>query len=413
MSAALPVRVTLALGVLAALTAGCSKHETAPTAPPVAVAPVLQVSPPERSIRVPTESDVVVDFAVDVDESTLLATTLFLKVDTRRFAYTFDWSASARRLTIHPTGGLVVGRTYTVEFTDRVRKTDGTSVFPAGWKFQFTTLSIRPFRTPMPEDGATWQSKFIRLRWDETEPEAGLVTYTLFVSTDSALVATRAAPSVGLTGGRWIPTTAWAMGRTSYWSIRGANLRTGEVLEGPVWSFRTVPVDAPQDSSRVLPTLEWASTSASLLRCNYIDLTVSPSTNNFIQWRTEAVPNDLRIARVDFVIAGNPAYTTGTAISLRESDRPLDACAILYPGPPYPKPGVLATASAGGQGLYLFRGDALSARLEATLRDGDGNGYMFVGGPTTTVSFTIRDPGLPGLGALRVVTYLPPPGARP
>lgn len=399
MTRAAAVRAALLLAVLGA---GCGRGAAPP--PPLAPAAAARLPvtvPPHRAIRVELDSGIHATFDADLDAATVTATNLFFKVDDRRYPVTLDWAADARRLTVTPLQPLLPGRTYTVEFTPRVRRRDGTPLFPGGWLWQFTTLSIRPLRTPDPPDAGHWVSPFMRLRWDATEAAAGQVVYQVFFGSDSSAVRERRSASGSVSEPRWIPKRRWGPGPV-HWAVRVTNLRTGDVLEGPLWTFHVVPPGTPVET-RTLTALGFGTaTSTAPPRCGTPSWVVSPTGISAIRW--EHPPAGVRLDHAEFHATLYPLVSA--AMTLRATAAGWVDCGIQYPGTPVAIGPPLASSRRIASG-HLFQSDTLTAFLEAAARDGDLFGFVLEA--SREVSIVTNNPTDPMLGGLLIRAFPDPP----
>lgn len=395
-------RTVLAIALL--LTAGgCGRGVDPPAAPPAVLEPRVSTHPPHRATRVALDTGIHATFDVALDPATLTATNLYLKVDDQRYPIAIEWDDATRRLTIVPGQNLLLGRTYTVELTARVRAMDGSTPFPHGWFWQFTTISIRPLRTPEPAHEATWVSPFMRLKWDATESSAGATVYQVFWSTDSAEVAERRAPAGTVSMARWIPAQRWGEAPI-YWAVRATNLRTGDVLEGPTWRFQVVPSGAPTRTG-VLRALSYGfASSTQPPRCNQVSTALDPNGLTAIRW--ELPPSDARLDHVEFFASIHPLVSV--TLTLRATQRSWEGCAIAYPSTPTAVGPALAV-SQGATGGQVLRSDALTAFVEAAARDRDLFGFVIL--PSRTATIVTNNPGDPFLGGMLIRTFDPPPPA--
>src|SRR5206468_2177856 len=116
--------------------------------------------------------------------------TVFLKIDTRRFACTVAWDPANLRVHVTPLATLALFKTYTVELSPDIRSADGarlgSSVF-----WQFGTTSVRSPTARSPYDRGI-DSPFVTLVWGGNETTPGSLSYALYTGTDSAAVAGRA-----------------------------------------------------------------------------------------------------------------------------------------------------------------------------------------------------------------------------
>src|SRR5206468_4314016 len=90
-----------------------------------------------------------------------------------------------------------------------------------------------------------------------TPASAGSVVYDVYLGTDSATIAARAAPpATRITRAFYVPESRWEPGSAPYWSITAINLDSGDTLTSPVWGFQVVPVGAAIDSVSI-PANDW------------------------------------------------------------------------------------------------------------------------------------------------------------
>jgi len=397
-------RIALALALAAVCgLAACGKKLQPPTAPREIVwtPPGVTLQPPARAQWVPIDSPIQARFDVPLDTSSIRPTSLYLKIDTRRYGFRYVVDDSLRRITLIPTDPLILGATYTVEITPRVLRANGEPLYPEGWFWQFTVTSIRALRNPLPANASALQSPYIRLRWNQTEVSAGVVVFQLFLSTNRDSVTYRQAPALAVPTARYIPTSRWRMDRLNYWAVRAINQATGQVEEGPTWSFQTVAANARVDSV-VMPAGAWGSSSASSPspRCDPTSLLVGPTTSAAIRWN---LPSQvLRLSTVRWYFTGSPLWTQGTTQQLRATQAPWNACQVVYGSDPRPTGPVLATSARGKDLGYLMTGEPLVSHLEAAMRDRDLPGYYLTS--STDIAINLYNPFDPTLGAM-VLTY--------
>jgi hypothetical protein len=241
----LPVVLALLLAA-----AGCGgDHVTVPPGEIVPPPQVVEVYPASRAEHVPYDlAEMWVRFGEALDSTTVTASNVFLKLNTRRARISVQWDAATRRILIHPLDPMDLSETYTIELRPELATQGGVALGSVYW-WQFTVSGIRRLRTPYPADSATTASPFTPLTWDRTESAAGDIVYDLYVDSDSAAVAQRTVTPLRKTTPDHVPyPTAWGFGRRYYWAVTTRNRTLDEVEDGPVWSFSTMPGGAPVDS---------------------------------------------------------------------------------------------------------------------------------------------------------------------
>jgi hypothetical protein len=405
------------LALTAALALACARRTVAPTEPPPGPPPpavVEAVYPPARATLVIYDTPVWVQFALEVDTSTVNARTVFFKDETRRIDCTLTWDAATRRLTIVPLEPLRLRQTYTVELSRDIRFAD-RSALGVSYFWQFTINSLRRLESPTPMDGQTYESPFCALRWQGTiDPGVGPVTYELHASTDSAQVADpNGTPLATLTAPVFVPHSRWAQDRPNYWSVHALNIQTGERLVGPVWRFSTFPADAPYDSIPA-PVLDWDWVEQAQIirqRCTEDSIAMSPAITSTIRWDLGPPDTTVRLAKV--AIELSPRYAAHAAVAIPSvwaTTEDWVRCVQFPGGPPFPDEvtGKLADCIVVSPTRIRFSSDTLAAHVEATRRLGGRYGYLFRSGLRRT--YFGPGAGNPSVRAIMwLYVYRPPP----
>jgi Bacterial Ig-like domain len=375
--------LTVAVAMLAVVTGSCAKKDS-PTAPPTPMPPTVQaVHPAARSVDVPVETAIWAQFDVALDPATVDAAHVLLTRDTRRIPIAVSWDPATRRVLITPQAPLELLRTHTVTFSDGLRAADGATL---GGEFfwQFTTSSVRAPARPFPPTGSTFESPFVRLSWDATESTAGAARYTIYVSPDSAAVATRAVPPLAvLNTAVYLPNQPWSLGTKLCWAVDAENMSTQEASAGPVWRFETLPQGTPVDSM-VVPAVQWGSARRisglpDLVSCFGQSFSVGNNYNGAIDWNLDALGADVRLADVSLLMSPSSSSTslTGRVETIYGTTDAWEACGIVPAGPPYPDQtfGALATGVPTAASRLLFASVRLTAHVEARIRGAALTGY--------------------------------------
>ena len=372
--------IPMVLGLSA--LAGCGK-ESGPAAPQAQLPPQIQsVMPPARSTRVLYDTDIWAQFDQPLDPATVGATTVFLKLDTRRLNASVVYEAATQRIRVTPQAPLALNRTYTIELSPHVATADGAALGGV-YFWQFTTNGLRRFSQPGPPDGSTFESPFAGMVWDQTETTAGAVQYAVFMGSDSAAVAARAVtPDIVSTWARWLPRTRWPFGATVYWSVRATNLTLNEVMDGPVWRFEVLPDGLPIDSLTV-NARHWGfydrRPRVPVSQCG-ASMTIGPDVVTGIRWPLEDLPRTLKVAGFSLRMFTTAQTEFPSRVpSLWGGTEPWSSCALGYPGPPWTDEtrGALAVGTYLGGNQYRIESDMLTAHVEATLRYHTLYGYVF------------------------------------
>ena len=381
-------RRAAALGVALVLCVSGCGHKVEPVAPEPPRPPAIdEVHPAARSVGISyDETEVWARFSHALDSSTVNARNVFLKVDSRRLPVTVVWDGATRRIVLRPADPFQLGETYTVELSPDVAGADGTLLGTRYW-WQFTVAGIRRLEHPFPGSASVGESPFTPLGWDRTEASAGTVIYDVYAGDDSATVAARQlAPAGRVTRAEFVRLGAhWASGQTYYWAVTAHNQTTGERLEGPVWSFRTVPADALQDSVVVIAN-RWGFYARNTRTSSCLGSTVNSGPNFAC-----VVGFDLAQIRPRRRIAGARIYTSTSVqnppnsyIASTQARVTIDPCNFGAVGIPVADQ-VLSTRRQVGPFLIEYRSDALTAHLAAAHYGFTVSGYYL--GSDATVSY--------------------------
>ena len=393
-------RLLLALAILSAVLAGCSKHATETAAPATqAPAPALLATQPiARSPTALYDSDIWGQFDRPLDQRTVTPLTVFLKLDGQRVPITVSYDGITRRVFLHPTVVLALQRTYTAEFSPNVKGLDGTPL-PAGVFFQFTTNSLRrlAYDYPLVND---LEGPMACLGWGGSVSLDGNLFYDVYASEDSVAVARRTTPVLQHSVfRRYLGATTWPLGARVYWAVTSENESTRERMPGEVRSFRTLDASTPIDSV-VIKAQDYGSNSirnsANTQSCGLTLLQSGPSWNAGIHWNYVSIPANVRFAGATMELfftdqlAGNFDATKPVAW-MAQND--WQACVMRGGGPPFIESsgGLLANAVSFNSTRNDFTSDRLSAFLEAQYR----HRTMLPGTLIRTLTDTIfNSPGL-------------------
>lgn len=353
---------------------------------------MLSTVPAPRADQVAYDTPITVDFAAEMDASTLTPTNVFLKLDTQRSPITTQYDAAARRLAVTPVAPLQLRRTYTIELGPGVHTADGGGFANGGWFFQFTTNSARRPLSPRPRAGDAGESPYVMTTWDSTEVSAGAITYDLWTGVDSAAIAARVGTRTAtITRARWLPTTAWALGQKNYWSVTVINGTTGERLLGPVQSFTTLPLGTPEDS--VISKADQAGYNYIIggvspiypyQYCSGDSIASAPGTQGWMTFPLSALPADVHVASARIEVYTYDHYVArvpNTVMTLWSSQHswPLPCrSSVQYPDWLPVKDQAVAFGRQESGRRLVYMSDLLAAHVEASVRRGGFYGYEFV-----------------------------------
>ena len=395
---------------LAALLLGACAKKLAPTAPAATgVPPQIVATEPRAQAGAPYDTDIWAQFARPLDPATVSAKTVYLKLDNVRAPIAVTYEALTRRVTLVPQAALALERTYTVEISTQVHAADGTPP-PRTLFFQFTTNSLRRAVFLYPdEDGV--EGPFAALGWGG--PPVDSVYYDVYAGTDSAAVDGRALPTLQhLPFVQFLPSLRWPSGAVVYWSVTSENERTHERLDSPLRRFRTLPATTPVDSVRIGLADFGAADPFRRQYCGRATMPIGPRAVCGLLWPSTGLPAGARLAdarMVMFVDSISARQIAGLRPQLFLPQNPWTACALVYPGPPFPQGKAFATATTGGEPNSMrFVADALSACFEAQSR---GRPYLYGMLLSAGNDMTVNTAGgPPDLAPYAVLTYyLPAP----
>ena len=210
----------------------------------------------------------------------------------------------------------------------------------------------------------------------------GTPQFQIYAGPDSAAVAARGvAPLATSATTIWYPRARWPENAVTYWSVRAINLATGEFLDSPVWSFRTLDPLAHTQQTVVLTAnmsgwqLESTRNSRS---CSQGTLTCGPGYFTAVRWELSALPVGSRIADVELRLTA----TTGTAhllpggLTAWATLAPIEVCSMFdYPPRVDEANGQVASATSVAGPVATLKSDALAAHVEAARRFPGFNGY--------------------------------------
>ncbi len=377
--------------VLGALAGGCGKKSS--TGPPLEerLPPsVVSTFPVARSTGVPFETPIWARFREPLDSATVSATTVFLKIDTRRIPATITLEDSSRTIVIRPNGPLELRRTHTVEFSPSVRTVAGASL-DRTYFWQFTTVSVRRPLSPEPASGAAFESPVAPLFWDETEAGAGPVEYRLYQGADSAQVAAEATEPVILGGAALLPSVSWERGARVYWKVHARNLETGDEAAGAVWHFNVAPSDAVLDSFLIYPRDSgyWDELFR-VWRCP--GLLSGSRYGGLARFDFESLDSNLVLAdaQIRMYTANNITVTHNAQVfMLLNSQAPCDA---RFPYFPPIQNTALASGIRDELNYVRFVSVPLAAQIQARIRrHREFNDYSFRS--NLTITYTLSAPG--------------------
>jgi hypothetical protein len=182
-----------------------------------------------------------------------------LYLDTQVIPSTVSWDSATRRIVIRPIGPLALNRTHTVRLEPELATAGGGRLGEA-YFWQFKTVGVRPPDAPFPPDGTVDESPFVTLTWSGGQTTGDEVQYLVYAGEDSSAIAARSylAAYDTTTAPYTVPSSRWKRGTPYYWAVRAYNTKSGDVSEGPVWRFDTVPAGAPVDSAG-FPLSDWTS----------------------------------------------------------------------------------------------------------------------------------------------------------
>jgi hypothetical protein len=367
-------RPSLSLLVLIVTLSGCSKHSTDSTAPPTAppVPELVGTHPAARSTSALYDTDIWAQFDRPLDPRTVTALNVYLKLDGQRVPITVSYDTTTQRVSLTPTVVLELQRTYTVEFSTAVKGTDGAPLAP-GVFFQFTTNSLRRPSYDFPL-ATSPEGPVATLGWGGAQGPSGNIVYELYASTDSNAVIARTAPMLARSVfTRFVPSVAWPMGSTIYWSLTSENQTTHERLAGSLASFHTMDASAPLDSVTI-PGRDHGSksTSSSQQGCNNQSFSTGGAFNGAIHWDVGQIPGDARLQSVSLKLniwVNDTSTVQGSQPALWLAQNDWVPCSMNSPGPPYNElTGLLATATTENSKTAVFSSDRLAGLLEAQLR---------------------------------------------
>ena len=369
-------RLSLPVLVLIAALSGCSKHTTDSTAPPAAppVPELVVMSPPARSPSALYDSDIWAEFDRPLNPRTVDTLNVYLKLDGQRLPITVSYDTTLHRVTLKPRVVLDLQRTYTVEFSTAVKGTDGAPL-PPGVFYQFTTNSLRRPTYDFPV-APSLEGPVATLGWGGTQGPTNNIFYELYASTDSNAVLSRTAPMlVRNVFTRFVPSVAWPMGATIYWSLTAENLTTHERLAGSMVSFHTLDASTPLDSVTI-STRDHGGRGTSVFiqqQCNQQNFTTGGASNGAVHWDVGRIPDGARLQSVSLKLniwSADTSTVQGAQPELWLTQNDWLACSVNTPGPPYYElTGFLATATTEDSKSAVFSSDRLAGLLEAQFRN--------------------------------------------
>ena len=403
-----------ACAVLAAawLVAGCGHDAVAPEPIPPPPPPIVEeMFPAPRSEQIYYRTAIWVRFAEPLDPSTIDDHTVFFKVDTRRIPADIAWDAASRRIVITPHDQLELLRTHTVLLTTAIRTALGVPL-EQDVSWQFRTMGGRIPTPQSPPQGVAGKGPWTTLTWEGTEPEAGSIYYRIYAGPDSAVVASRSNLIALTRNPLYPPSPGWPLGGTVYWTVSAFNENTGEVVDGPVGRFDTLPIGTPIDSVGVPPS-EWGYFNPALPNSHPCFGDLVPSTVNVTATRyplAALAGFELAAARIDAntAVANWPILSSANASIWAARDQWFP-CAINSSFPtPDPDVGQLSPASVLLPGRLRFDSPAFIAYIQRVLPTRPTLELMMRSDRTITVTWG----GGNNDGTLRVSYYRTPPAAN-
>jgi hypothetical protein len=386
-------RVAVALGCAALVAvAGCGHRHDATVEPEVHLPPdVVAVHPAARARQVSDHTDIWAEFGEPLDSATVSASSVFLKLDTRRVPVTVTYESATRRIRLALHFGLDLRHTYTVELTPALATADGRR-FSETWYWQFTTNSVRRPSTPAPDSGAVNESPVAMLKWAGTEASAGDIVYRVFQGSDSSAVSAHSVTPIEVVNhSYYLPDSSWGLGRTVFWSLSTLNRSTGEESSGPTWRFSTIPAGTPIDSMTFRPTFyAFMRSGAARPTCNNGSFSTAPDVVCAMKFPFELLPAGARLAGVELVMTPNQTTSLPSRTPyLWSTINAVTSCAIGFPGPPYADEGQgpLATGdivSQFGRTRFRLANAHLAAFVEAMARYGGLYGFLLRSNVLTT-----------------------------
>jgi hypothetical protein len=377
---AIVARLAAPLLALAALGA-CSKSSPPPVAPAPPPPPIVSaMSPAPRSVFVPYDTDIWVEFAQALDPSTVTTKNVYLKIDTVRQPITLSWDVPTRRIHVQPQSVLALLTTYTVELSENILADTGAPL-TGGYFWQFTTTSVHRPASPFPADSSV-QSQFTNVSWSGNQSTPGTLVYELYAAPDSAVVAGRAIPYL-YRGSKTlvVPQVRWTEHGTTFWSVTVENQTVGERSNGPVWRFQTPAADAPIDSL-VVPVNLWGyrRVGTSTGGCSSAEILSGPGYYGGIQWQLAALDPTLRLAGVRMDLSATPLYADslpgGAGVWLTLANMTCNFTALSSFATDEVN-GHLATGTLIGPRTLRFESDTLIAYIQAAVRLKTFFGYLF------------------------------------
>ena len=376
----------IVLGSLGAMLllalAGCGSQAKPPTAPVASLPTEIEAEhPPARSSGVFYDTDIWVRFTEPLDPASVNERTVFLKLDTVRNPIALFYDGPTRTLRLTPLAQLALLRTYTVEITSGVKNASGRPLSPTFW--QFKTNGLRRLDHPTPAHGTSGESPYSLLKWGDVEPaSAGTIVYTVYAGADSDMVAARSsAPIYNGVLPYLLTPSPWALGARAYWTVTSVNQTSNERLDGPVWSFDTLPVGTPVDSLFIYCT-EWGdyNVSTQTQDCLGDFISAGPRYVDGMHWPLPALT--LAGARVIVETAGlNPVAGQPSMWPVKQ---PWSSCAYALGTPAIESPAVAPGVRLGLTQYGLFESNQLTACFEAGGRYGIFFGFSIKGSVNVT-----------------------------
>ena len=367
-------RIAPILAVLALF--GCGGRTVAPSSPAVHPPEVVAVSPEPDSRGVAEDPEIWIQFAADLDTTTLDDRHITLFLDTQRIPAALGWEAAERRVRLRPRAPLALGRTHTVRVSADLRARDGAA-FGHEWSWQFRIAAVGSPRHPWPADGTVGESPFVALAWDSVRSVAGAVLFDVYAGSDSAAIAARSTTPLGQTArALWLPRATWRTSRTVYWAVSVRDRASGDTMKGPVWRFDTVPASTPIDSVE-LPPFDWMTYDVSVDTLMCLGPAMYVGGGRFrtaLRWSLgELGSRKLAWARLEL-----SRITQGSVQAPRLWGAQTDWAPCDFRA--FPEPGAdLGGFNSFGYGGYRASADALTSYVEAMMRYGGFHGFVLTG----------------------------------
>jgi hypothetical protein len=205
-----------------------------------------------------------------------------------------------------------------------------------------------------------------------------------------------------------LPSRPWTLGARVYWAVSAENRTSGDTIEGPVWSFATLPPGLPVDSL-IVPAPEWGYYDfvSSQKTCLGGFLFMGGGYSDGIHWSLQENAANLKLAGARirmYGVANNPLSGQPAVYPVRV---PWASCTYSATVPIVENTKLADAVRIGFTPYVMFESDALTAWVEAGARYGLLYGCSFRAG--ARVSFL--SPLYAGDGPLLTLYYYRVPPA--